>query len=108
MFNNKKAMDLSSYWVELLFFSLLVAGFIIRMSMRGFVTSVLLIMICALIAGRILYEKRRTRRATYIIIIIGLLMGMLLGRSILEMAVIIMIFLLGLKGSYYLHQQGYI
>ena len=95
-------------WVEVIFFILLIAGFLFSLAAPSAVLSYIIIFITGMMGGRLIYERRKSMVFPYILILIGFLIGYLIGSRYGHWLVTAILFVLGSILSYYLHEQGFI
>lgn len=97
-------------WAEFFFFVLMVIGFIVSLWATTFsaVISYIVVFLSGMIGGRLLYERKRKLSFPYYIIIVGFLIGYVLGTYYGSRQVVVVLFILGILFSYYLHNKGYI
>lgn len=105
--NNKAHFKLLENWVEVVAAILLVIGFILAISSRSAVISYFVIFCSGTMLGRwwVRYKKQGVR-LPIIIISIGFLIGFLLGSFYGDRRVMIILFIIGIVGTYYLHTKG--
>lgn len=97
-------------WAEFFFFVVMVLGFVVSIwaSTYSAAISYTIIFLSGMIGGRLLYERKHKLTFPYYFIIIGFMIGYLLGAYYGSRKVIIILFVLGILFSYYLHKRGYI
>ena len=93
-------------WAEVFFFILLVIGFLVALASPSAVMSYIVIFICGLIAGRLIYDRKHKGLFPYFIIIIGFFIGYLLGAYRGEREVMSVLFVLGALIGYYIYDKG--
>ncbi|MBW2980107.1 hypothetical protein KY360_01670 [Candidatus Woesearchaeota archaeon] len=93
-------------WAEVFFFILLVLGFLVALATPSAVMSYIVIFICGLIAGRLIYDRKNKGLFPYFIIIIGFLIGYLLGAYRGEREVMSVLFVIGALIGYYVYDKG--
>ena len=93
-------------WAEVVFFIILVIGFVIALVSPSAVISYIVIFVCGLFAGRVLYERKNRGVFPYFLIIIGFLIGYLLGAFRGEREVMAVLFILGTLIGYYVYDKG--
>ena len=103
---------MSSYffrnWVEVVFFILLIIGFLFSLLAPSAVLSYVIILFVGMVGGRMVYFRKKSMVFPYVFICIGFLLGYLIGARYGGWLVIIVLFVLGNILSYYLHDQGFI
>jgi len=95
-------------WVEVVFLIILVVGFLFSLIAPSAVLSYLIIFFAGMIAGRLLYFRKKSMIFPYFMICVGFLIGYLIGSRYGNWLVIAILFILGSILSYYLHEEGYI
>jgi hypothetical protein len=95
-------------WAEIIFFILLIIGFLFSLAAPSAVLSYLIIFAVGMMAGRLIYSRKKSMVFPYVLIIIGFLIGYLIGSRYGNWFVITILFVLGSILSYYLHEQGFI
>lgn len=95
-------------WTEVIFFVLLIIGFLFSLAAPSAVLSYLIIFFAGMSGGRLIYSRKKSMVFPYVLIIIGFLVGYLIGARYGDWLVITILFVLGSILSYYLHEQGWI
>lgn len=95
-------------WVEVIFFILLIIGFLFSLAAPSAVLSYLIIFFAGMSGGRLIYSRKKSMVFPYFLVIIGFLVGYLIGARYGNWLVITLLFVLGSILSYYLHEQGWI
>ncbi|MBU0615769.1 MAG: hypothetical protein KJ601_06770, partial [Nanoarchaeota archaeon] len=95
-------MSFHKNWAEVLFFSLLVIGFVVSLLAGSAVISYLIIFLIGMMAGRLMFERKGKLKFAYYLIIIGFLIGYILGAFYGSRNIMIILFVLGGLLSYYL------
>ena len=95
-------------WAEIIFFVLLIIGFLFSLAAPSAVLSYITIFAAGMMAGRLIYERKQKLQFPYYLIIIGFLIGYLIGARYGNWQVIIVLFVLGSLLSYYMHDKGII
>ena len=97
-------------WAEFFFFIVMVIGLIVGLWTTSFsaVISYIVIFLSGMIGGRLLYDRKGKLTFPYYIIIIGFLIGYVLGTYYGSKWIVVILFVLGILFSYYLHDKGYI
>lgn len=93
-------------WAEVLFFILLVIGFLVALFAPSAVVSYIVIFISGLIAGRLIYDRKGKGMFPYFLIIIGFFIGYLLGAYRGEREIMSVLFVLGALIGYYIYDKG--
>jgi len=95
-------------WAETFFFIFLLIGIIISVVAPSAFISYIVVFLCGMVAGRLLYDRKKRLTMPYYIIIIGFLIGYLMGMIYGSRKVIILLFIIGAIFSYYLYSEGYV
>jgi len=96
-------------WPEMLFFVLLVIGFIVAVSMQNASFIYIVIFIAGLFAGRYYFTKiGKQPLFPFFLILIGFLVGYMIGSFVANRKVVIFLFFLGWVISHIAHKKGYI
>ena len=103
---NKRTDFYFEYWPEIFFFILLVIGFVLSI-MLGYsapsaVISYITILLCGIMAGRLIFEREHKMKFPYFLIIIGFLIGYLIGAMYGDKRVMIILFIIGGFLGFYL------
>lgn len=105
---NKRGVSFYKDWAEIIGLILLVVGFILSLSTGSKVMSYLVITLSGLMFGRLWYRCRHTFKFTWALIIFGFLLGFLLGNMYGSKITLVILFLVGIVVSYYLHDKHYL
>ena len=106
---NKKGFELMENWVEVVSAVILVMGFILAIFSGSAVVSYFVILFAGFMFGRWWYRyKTKEVRLPIIIICAGFLIGFLLGSFYGDKRILIILFIVGIIGSYHLHDKKYI
>lgn len=95
-------------WAEVIFLILLIIGFLFSLLAPSAVLSYLMIFAAGMIGGRLIYERRKSMVAPYVLIVIGFLIGFLIGSRYGEWKITTVLFIVGVLLSYYMHKTGII
>ena len=95
-------------WVEILAFFLLIIGFFLSLSAPSAFLSYIIVFLCGMIAGRLWYQQRKNLKFSWLMIIMGFLFGYVLGTYYGNRKIVVIMFLLGMILSYYVHDKKYI
>ena len=95
-------------WAEIIFFIILVIGFLFSLAAPSAVLSYAIIFVAGMMGGRLIYSRRKDMSFPYILILVGFLIGYLLGSRYGNWQVTFVLFILGNMLSYYLHERGLI
>ncbi|MBW2983670.1 hypothetical protein KY361_01000 [Candidatus Woesearchaeota archaeon] len=93
-------------WAEVVFIIILVIGFVIALVSPSAAISYIVIFICGLFAGRVIYERKGRGMFPYFLIIIGFFIGYLIGAYRGEREVMAVLFVLGGLIGYYIYDKG--
>ncbi|MBD3313375.1 hypothetical protein GF345_02950 [Candidatus Woesearchaeota archaeon] len=104
--DNRRAEGFLDKWVELFFFTLLIIGFIISLSIGSAFFSYIVIFLFGLMSGRLL--QLRKNMVPFYLIVLGLLIGYLLGSRYGNWKIIVFVFIIGTSISWYAHEKEYI
>ena len=100
--------NLFKYWVETLFISLLILGFILSFVSASPWINFSVIFIAGLAAGRMLYQGRKNIKLPTTLIVIGFILGFVFGTRYGNWKGIVFMFVLGTVISHYIHKKGYL
>lgn len=103
--NKKAAFSFWSDWAEFFFFVLLFIGLIFGAFSPSAVITYLVGFFSGMMAGRLMYERRKKGRAPYLLIIIGFVMGYVIGTFYGHKQVTFLLFVFGAALSYYLFNK---
>lgn len=95
-------------WAEIIFLILLIVGFLFSLAAPSAVLSYLIIFLVGMVAGRLIYYRKKSMVFPYVLIIIGFFAGYLIGSRYGSWLVITILFVLGSIFDYYLHEQGWL
>jgi len=95
-------------WAEIIFLILLIVGFLLSLAAPSAVLSYLMIFLVGMMAGRLIYYRKKSMVFPYVLIIIGFFIGYLIGSRYGNWLVITILFVLGSILDYYLHEQGWL
>ena len=82
-------------WMEFLFFVLMVVGIFIALSAPSAFISYVIILLCGIFAGRLIYGRKNKMQFPYIMIIAGFVIGYLIGVYYGSRRVVILLFVIG-------------
>ena len=102
----KGKLDMAQNWVEYLFFILLVIGFFLAAASGSAFVSYIIVLLCGMVGGRILYKYKTDLKIPWVIVLIGFLIGFVTGSFYADTRIIVFCYLLGIFGSHYLHDKG--
>lgn len=92
-------------WVEIAFFTLLAAGFVLGKLLLDTLISFLMIALAGLIAGRLAYVKRENDPVPFYAISLAFLFGFLLSHRVGNSFLMVLLFAAAAALSYYLHKN---
>ncbi len=95
-------------WVESFFVVLLIIGFLIAVFAQSVLLNYVIIFLCGLFVGRLMYEEKKTFKFPIYLIIAGFLFGYIIGSYYSDWKMIILIFVVGAIISYYIHYKKYL
>ncbi len=110
-FLNKKASGFFYFkeqWPELLSLILLVLGFFIALFSKSAAVTYIMITICGLISGRMLFFRKYRMKMLFFMVIIAFLIGFIFGSFYGTARVIIVFFIVGNYIGYFLHKEEYL
>ena len=109
MIGKKASGTFFNNWVEIIAGICLVIGFILAIFSRSAVVSYFVILFSGFMFGRWWFRyKTKEVRLPILIISVGFLIGFLIGSFYGDKRIMIVLFLIGIIGSYYLHDKGYV
>lgn len=101
----KGGFDALANWVELSFFGMLIAGFVLGKAVVDITFAHVLVATAGLIAGRLVYVKRQNDPVPFQAISLAFIIGYLIGHRTGNGFVIIAVFAAAAAASYYLHKN---
>lgn len=111
LLRNKKGDAYFEYWPEIIFFILLVIGFVLSVSLGYSLPSAIIAYITSLLsgtmAGRLIFERKHKMKFPYFLMIIGFLIGYLMGTKYGEKSVILILFFIGGILGFYLRDKEF-
>ena len=99
-------MNFYKSWVEIIFFVLLITGFIFSLANPSPGFSYGIIFVMGLLCGRLLYLQKGNLLFPYIFVSMGFVIGYLIGTRYGSWLTMVVLFLAGTYASYALHEQG--
>ncbi|MBW3022816.1 hypothetical protein KY308_01820 [Candidatus Woesearchaeota archaeon] len=93
----------SQSWVEASFIALLVVGIVLSMFARNEVFSYIIISLCGVLFGRLIYEQRKNPKWGFYLIIAGFLLGYVIGNYYANTLVLVILFVVFIIISYIIH-----
>jgi len=100
--------NFSENWAEYAGFVLLVIGFFIALGAGSAVISYILVLAAGSMGGRIWFRVKGGQKVPWVIILFLFLVGFVLGSQYGDIKLIIFFYILGIIGSYSLHDKGII
>ncbi|MCK4589324.1 MAG: hypothetical protein KAT77_02700 [Nanoarchaeota archaeon] len=95
-------------WAETFFIALVLIGFFIALLINSAALSYIVVVLAGVIAGRFFFKRRIAQPIfPFILIMIGFLLGFMIGAIRANKFAIVVLFIIGTVGSYYLHKKGY-
>jgi hypothetical protein len=103
-------VDYFKNWAEVVFFAIMVIGFIISLWASSFSAAIsyIVVFLSGMIGGRLLYERKKKLIFPYYLILIGFLIGYIIGTYYGSVKIVIILFILGILFSYHLNNKGFI
>jgi len=101
----KKADWFMDNWAEFFSFILLIVGFVIAISAGSAMVLYIISVLFGAAFGRWWFRFKNKLKVPAAVIIIGALIGLTLGSFYGSREVVLILFVLGFAGSYYLHEQ---
>lgn len=109
MLGKKAKITFFEDWVEILFFCLLIIGFLVSASVaKSAFLSYIIIVLCGFMAGRLFQHRKGKFKFPSYLIVIGFLVGYIIGDFYGNKKVTIFLFIVGIIFGYYVHEKGYI
>jgi uncharacterized membrane protein len=102
----KKAFEFLTNWVEISFIFLLLFGFFLSAMINNIYLSYGIALLAGLVAGKVIYHKKKDYLFPHVLLITGFILGYLIGNKVGSAIAIIIIFSIGNLISYYLHEKG--
>ena len=95
-------------WAE--FYTIIVAilGFFLAVSIQAPTLNYVILVIGGFLAGRLLFQNKRSTPFAYFIIIFGFFLGYILGSYYVSRKLLIFFAIVAVVVSYYTHDKGYI
>jgi len=101
-------MNWGEEWVELSTFILLLIGLIIALISKNAILTYFVAFLFGLIVGRFWYERKKDRKAPWIIIISGFIIGYTAGAYHGNRIITLIVLILGMILSNYAHKKKWI
>ena len=108
LLNNKKGISLYDDWVEIVFFIVLVLGFFTSIAAGSAVIEYFTILLVGMMAGRMIYHRKKKLKFPFVLILLGFAFGYILGVFYANKLIVLIVFLIGIVLSYRLHVRGHI
>jgi hypothetical protein len=106
MFGKKGALDIFENWAEYVSFILLVIGFFLAAGSGSAIVSYVIIALCGMVGGRILFKFKTDLKIPWVVIMLGFLIGFTIGSFYGDKRIIVIGYVIGIALSYYLHDKG--
>jgi len=104
--DKKGNVNMFDVWAEYFFFVLLATGFIVSLFAGSAIIGYIVIFLCGMMAGRLIYQRQEKLVAPYYLILVGFLIGFIIGSRFGNKSVLITLFIAGGFISYYIHDRG--
>ena len=101
----KGGFEVLANWVELSFFGMLIAGFVLGKAVVDITFAHVLVATAGLISGRLVYVKRQNDPWPFYATSLAFLVGYLFGHRIGNGIIITLVFASAAAASYYLHKN---
>ncbi|MBI2549973.1 hypothetical protein HYV83_02225 [Candidatus Woesearchaeota archaeon] len=101
----KGGFEALANWVELSFFGMLIAGFVLGKVVVDATFAHILVATAGLISGRLVYVKRQNNPVPFQAISLAFIVGYLIGHRIGNGIIITFVFASAAAASYYLHKN---
>jgi len=95
-------------WAEVSGFILLVIGFFVALAAQSAAVSYLIILFVGMMGGRVWFRIKKNMKLAWVIILAGFLIGFVLGSLYGDNRMIILLYIIGIGASYYVHDKGLI
>ena len=102
---NKHGINLFRFWAEYIGLFLLVIGFALALTAGSKVMAYIVVTIAGMMFGRLWYRVKHSFKFTWFVITLGFILGFVLGNFYGSDMVVIILFLVSLLASYYLHDS---
>lgn len=93
-------------WPEVLSFILLVIGVFVGLGAGSKVIVYTLIILAGFMGGRVWFRIKSHLKIAWTIVLMGFLVGFMLGAQYGDKVTILILYLVGMMVSYYLHEKG--
>ena len=101
-------IDIIYDWAEAFAFFFVIVGFILSLTAANVVYSYVFVLLMGAVFGRVLFRFKTKSRVPLYLIILGFLLGFLIGNYRADFRVLIVLYVLGIYGTYWLHDKGYL
>ena len=101
----KAALNLWENWPEYLGFIMLFVGFLLAITSGSAVVSYILILLFGLAFGRGYYRLKNKMKHTWFVLAFCTLAGFLIGTVYGDRRIVVLLFVIGVTVSYYLHDK---
>jgi phage-related holin len=110
---NKKASGggfilFKEQWPEMFSLLLLVVGFIIALFSKSAAITYIMITLCGLVSGRMLFFRKYRMKLLFFMVTIAFLIGFILGSFYGSTRYIIVFYIVGNYIGYFLHKEAYL
>ena len=95
-------------WPELTAVLLLILGFILALFSKSAAVTYIMITICGMVSGRMLFYKKYKMKMLFFMVVIGFMIGFILGSFYGDTRFIIAWFIIGNYVGYFLHKEAYL
>lgn len=106
--NKKAVLDLATSWVEIVFITLLLIGIILSVFAGNVLFNYIIILLSGLMFGRLLYQERMNFKFSFYLIVFGFLLGYIVGSYYANRKTVLLLFLIGVTASYYIHLKKWL
>jgi uncharacterized membrane protein YgcG len=100
---NKRGVSFYKDWAEFIALILLVIGVIVSLLAGSKVMSYFVVTLAGMMFGRLWYRVRKSFKFTWFLITLGFILGYLIGDYYGNDFTVLILFVIGLLVSYYLH-----
>jgi hypothetical protein len=105
---NKRGISFYKDWAEFIALMLLVVGVIVSLLAGSKVMSYFVVTLAGMMFGRLWYRLKKKLKFTWFLITLGFIIGYLIGDYYGDSFTVLVLFIIGLLVSYYLHNAGII
>jgi hypothetical protein len=100
-----KASELFDNWVELSSVFIIIVGFALAVIINKAYVSYTVAFLCGLVFGKLIYHKRNTYTAPYVLLAAGFVVGYIVGNRVADTWFIILLFVTANIISYIFHEK---